>query len=57
MGSLTVPVVGSILGIIAGWLTSELGSILQSGHCDGPIAAEQFIPTGGELYQNTLHGP
>jgi hypothetical protein len=57
VAALTIPVSGTILGIIAGWLTKELGSMLQSGHCDGLVAVEQYVTTGRELYLNTLRKP
>jgi hypothetical protein len=56
IASLGVPVMGSILGIIAGWLTGELGDILKSGRCDGLVAVEQRVILGRDLFASTLNG-
>lgn len=56
IASLGVPVMGSALAILADWLTSQLGDILKSGHCDGPVAAEVAVIPGREIFANTLNG-
>jgi hypothetical protein len=56
VASLGVPVIGPLLGILAGWLIGELGDFLKSGHCDGPVALEQPTLTGVELYSDTMSG-
>jgi hypothetical protein len=55
IASLGVPVMGSVLAILAGWLVSELGDILKSGHCDGVVAVELAVISGRDLFANTLN--
>ncbi len=54
LASLTVPVIGSILGLVAGWLIKEIGSILTAGYCDGAVAFEQYVASGLDLQRLTL---
>ena len=54
--SSAVPVVGPLLGILAGWLVSELTSIVFAD-CDGPVALEQVVLLGRDLCRNTAAGP
>lgn len=54
IAAFTVPVVGSILGILASWIGSELASILQSGRCDGVVALENWVGTGQQIQHSTL---
>jgi hypothetical protein len=54
--SSAVPVVGPLLGILAGWLVGEIASIFTA-NCDGPVALEQVVLLGRDLYRNTAAGP
>lgn len=56
IASLGVPVIGPLLGIVAGWIIGELGDFIKSGWCDGPVAFEQYVATGLDLYKETLNG-
>lgn len=56
IASLGVPVIGPLLGILANWIMGELGDFLKSGNCDGPVAFEQYVATGLDLYNETLQG-
>jgi hypothetical protein len=53
--SSAVPVIGPLLGILAGWLVSELTSIVFAD-CDGPVALEQVVLLGRDLCRNTSAG-
>jgi hypothetical protein len=55
IGSAVLPVIGTALGAIAGWLVDELGGVLFA-NCDGPVAAEQVAMTGTELAARTANG-
>jgi hypothetical protein len=50
-----VPVIGTALGAIAGWLVGEVTGLLTA-NCDGPVAAEQPAFKGLELWNRT-HAP
>lgn len=52
IGSAAMPVIGTILGAIAGWLVSEIVGILTAD-CDGPVAAEQPVFKGIDLWNRT----
>jgi hypothetical protein len=52
IGSAVMPVIGTVLGAIAGWLVSEIIGILTAD-CDGPVAAEQPVFKGIDLWNRT----
>ncbi len=56
MGSAMLPVIGSALGLLAGWIVGEVAGILTAD-CDGPVAAEQAAFKGQQLWNFTAHGP
>jgi hypothetical protein len=53
--AIPLPGIGPILGAAAGWLASEIGSILTA-NCDGPVAAEQITLTYADLVAKTANG-
>jgi hypothetical protein len=55
IGNAAVPVVGTALGALAGWLVGEVGTILFA-NCDGPVAAGVHVFTGAELASMTAGG-
>lgn len=55
LGSAILPGLGTILGAIAGWLASEISSILTA-NCDGPVAAEQVTMNYNDLMSKTANG-
>jgi hypothetical protein len=48
LGTAAVPVVGTALDAVSGWLVGEIGSMLF-GDCDGAVAAGIHVFTGAEL--------
>lgn len=57
IGSLSsVPVIGSILGLVEQWLISQLEGIIFA-NCDGIVAVEQLVISGRDLHLRTAHGP
>ena len=52
IGSGVLPVIGSVLGAVAGWLVGEIIGILTAD-CDGPVAAEQPVFKGIDLWNRT----
>jgi hypothetical protein len=55
LGTAAVPIIGTALGALSGWLVGEIGSILFA-NCDGPVAAGVRIYTGAQLMQDTAGG-
>lgn len=55
IGTATVPIAGTALGALAGWLVGEVGTILFA-NCDGPVAAGVHVFTGAELASMTSGG-
>jgi hypothetical protein len=55
IGTSTLPIIGTALGALAGWLIQTLGNIIFAD-CDGTVAAEQVAMTGLQLRQFTLSG-
>jgi hypothetical protein len=55
IGTAAVPIVGTALGALAGWLVGEVGTILFA-NCDGPVAAGVHVFTGAELASMTTGG-
>ncbi|HEX6472584.1 MAG TPA: hypothetical protein VF069_26065 [Streptosporangiaceae bacterium] len=55
IGTGVVPVLGTALGALAGWIVAEIGGVLFAD-CDGPVASEQvpFAPT--QIWQETRGG-
>lgn len=49
--------VGSALGALVGWLTSQLESLFHGGDCDGTVAFELYSANGKDLYEATLNAP
>jgi hypothetical protein len=50
-----IPIVGSALGALAGWLVTSLAG-LAFANCDGPVAAGMNILTAKSLRQATAGG-
>jgi len=55
VGSSILPVLGSALGALAGWLVGQLTGLLTA-NCDGPVASEQAVFKGQQLWNLTAHG-
>jgi hypothetical protein len=55
IGTAIVPIIGSALGALAGWLVSEFTTLFFA-NCDGPVAAEQVVFTGAQLSAKTANG-
>lgn len=56
VGSNLLPVIGSALGLLAGWLVDQLTGLLTA-NCDGPVASEQAVFKGLQLWNYTARGP
>jgi len=56
LGTAIFPGLGTILGMVGGWLAGEIGNIMAA-NCDGPVAAEQITLTQAQLMQETANGP
>lgn len=52
----SVPVIGTILGLLSNWLFEQLGSLFSEGHCDGSVALEQALISGRDLHLATAGG-
>jgi hypothetical protein len=52
----SVPVIGTILGLISGWLVEQLEKVLSAGWCDGTVAVEQAVLLGRDLHIATDNG-
>ena len=52
IGTAVLPIIGSIIGLAAGWLVDELIGILLAD-CDGPVASEQPVFKGQDLWDMT----
>jgi hypothetical protein len=55
LGTGVVPLIGTALGALAGWIVSEVGSLLFA-NCDGPVAAGVRAFTGAQLRAATAYG-
>jgi hypothetical protein len=55
LGTAVVPVLGSALGALGGYLLGE-GWGLLFPNCDGPVVASMFVYSGYELKQATANG-
>jgi len=55
IGGVALPILGSLLVAIAGWLVGDLTGIIFAD-CDGPVAVEQAALTGVQLRSGTLQG-
>ena len=55
IGTAVVPIIGTALGALAGWLVTEIGSVLFA-NCDGPVAAGVHVFTGAQLRAQTSQG-
>jgi len=55
IGTAVVPVVGTALGALAGWLVTSAGNLLFA-NCDGAVAAAVHAFTGAQLCAWTNHG-
>ncbi len=53
---LVVPVIGALVGLLGGWLASELGISLAPGSCDGMVALEQAVLLGTDIAKLTAGG-
>ena len=51
-----VPVVGTILALLAEWLLSELPGVVTPGACDGLVALEQDVLLGTDIALGTAGG-
>ena len=49
------PIIGSLLGILAGWLVSQLNSMINV-KCDGTVTVEQVVTMGRDLQMKTIGG-
>jgi hypothetical protein len=54
-GSAVLPVIGSALGLLAGWLVSKLVPIIFAD-CDGPVAAGLYTYTGQQVIESLSNG-
>jgi len=48
----SIPLIGSLIGILSGWLFEQLNSVLTA-RCDGTVAAEQVVLMGRDLQKKT----
>lgn len=55
IGTTVLPGIGTLLGMLGGWLMGEVASILFAD-CDGPVAAEQVVKFGRDLWHDTVNG-
>lgn len=55
IGTTVLPGIGTLLGMLGGWLMGEVESILFAD-CDGPVAAEQVVKFGRDLWHDTVNG-
>jgi hypothetical protein len=55
IGTAAVPVVGTALGALTGWLVGEIGTVLFA-NCDGPVAAGVHVFSGADLAARTAGG-
>ena len=55
LGTVAVPLIGTALGALSGWVVTEVGSILFAD-CDGPVAVGVHVYTGEQLTQGTAAG-
>jgi hypothetical protein len=55
LGTGVVPIAGSALGALSGWLVGELTSVIFAD-CDGPVAIGVHIYTGEQLIQGVSGG-
>jgi hypothetical protein len=55
IGTAAVPILGSALGALGGYLLGE-GWGLLFPNCDGPVVASMFVYSGAELKQATANG-
>jgi hypothetical protein len=51
-----VPIIGSALGAIAGWLVNDIGSLIFAD-CDGPVASQQTAYLANQLWAQTQGDP
>jgi hypothetical protein len=56
IGTDIVPIIGSALGAIAGWLINEIGSLIFA-NCDGPVASQQTAYLANQLWAQTQGDP
>jgi hypothetical protein len=56
IGGVVVPILGSALGALGGWLISEVWRVLWPD-CDGPVATRQTPFLGRDLWLKTAAGP
>lgn len=52
IGGVVVPIIGPALGALAGWVVGEITGLVTAD-CDGPVAAEQLVVTGAQLWAST----
>jgi hypothetical protein len=55
VGGLAAPLMGTLIGLLAGWLISELHTIIED-KCDGVVAIEQYVRRGDELQRIVIGG-
>jgi len=55
IGTQIMPIVGTAIGVIAGWLAGEITGLVTAD-CDGPVAVEQAVFKGSELWAKTAAG-
>jgi hypothetical protein len=55
IGTAVVPILGTAIGALAGYLTSEIGSVLFA-NCDGVVATGVRIYTSTDLIKQTANG-
>ena len=55
IGTAAVPILGTAIGALAGWLTGEIGSVLFA-NCDGVVATGVRIYTSTDLINQTANG-
>jgi hypothetical protein len=54
VGTITsVPVIGTILGLLSSWVLEQLASTFSAGRCDGTVALEQVVLSGRDLHLAT----
>jgi hypothetical protein len=55
LGTMAIPLIGSALGALAGWLVSSLGGIILA-NCDGPVASGFHVFPFDDIQRGTAGG-
>lgn len=56
IGTMVVPVIGTAIAAVGAWLATDLVGMIFA-NCDGPVAAEQAVLLGKDLWAQSQRGP